>query len=321
MAGLSVEIKVDPSVTPPNVTATASGTQIQVITDDQESQLGLTDAVLKDCVDKYFGKKPTDAYLKSPTPWGDLYVTYDWEQTTYEMTAVNAEVISVTSTPQIVDTQTLYNDSNKVATFSATMSVDVTNSMTSSWSKTTTVTMGEDIHVGCEIFGLGVAGDDTMSFEDADQKGGSTTETTTLSTGSSVTVTLNPGEKVYAHLNCSVGVAKVRVTYDMSAQGYVAANYNPTYNGHHFWALPATSVMAAGGITMGGQQQQDIEINCYSNAQVTISDKDETYFLSLGATGAGDIKNDAEVKQIPSVPRKELVMAVPLQGSPAQADK
>ena len=53
-----------------------TGTVQHVITDEERQSFKLEDAQLKDAVKKYFGKRPNDAFLHSPTPWDDLYKTY-----------------------------------------------------------------------------------------------------------------------------------------------------------------------------------------------------------------------------------------------------
>jgi len=57
-----------------------TGEEWHVINDNEANIFNITDKPLKEAVEKYFGKKPNDAYLHSPTPWNDLYKTYNWEQ-------------------------------------------------------------------------------------------------------------------------------------------------------------------------------------------------------------------------------------------------
>lgn len=318
-AGLSVSISVDYANKIPHVTATASGTVLEVITDEQIKTLGLTDAVVKAAVNRYFGKTPNDAYLKSPTPW-DLFKKYNWEQTSFTMTAVKATVISVKSVPSIISTQEFENKTSHVATYTASMSKQVTSSITSSWSQTTTTTVGTKITANSKVTGIG--GEFSMSVSVADQQGGSDTHSTTLSSGSTVQITLNPGEKAFAHLTASIGTVIVRVTYKLKPQGKVAVNYNPTFKGHHFWGLPVANVMAADNITMGGVQTQDIEIKCFSSSKVTVTDQHATQFMSmLAAPFEDDIKEDSQEKEILSDPQDDFHIAVPLHCSPDQADR
>jgi len=319
-AGLSVNISVDYAKENPHVTATASGTILEVITDDQRKKLGLTDAAVKAAVNRYFGKAPNDAYLKSPTPWGDLFKKYNWEQTSFTMTAVKATVISVKSVPSIISTQEFENKTSHLATYTASMSTQVVSSITSSWSQTTTTTIGANITAASKVTGIG--GGFSMSVSNADQQGGSDTHSSTLSAGSTVQITLNPGEKAFAHLTASIGTVNVRVTYRLKPQGKVAVNYNPTFKGHHFWGLPVGNVMAADNITMGGVQTQDIEIKCFSSAKVTVTDKHATQYMSmLAAPFEDDIKEDSQEKEILPDSQDDFHIAVPLHCSPDQADR
>ena len=317
-AGLSVDIKVVMINDKPQVKASASGTVLQVISNDQEQALGINGTSLTRAVDKYFGKAPNNVYVKSPTPWGDLYNKYNWQQTSFNMTAVKADVISVTSTPTILSTNTFRNTSSVVATYNASMSYSTNTTLTSSWSTTTTVTTGVKITASAEFEGIGGSEEFSITQSTADQKGGSTSHSTTLTAGSGVQVTLQPGQTVHAHLISSVGTAKVRVTYRVNAEGFVAVNYNPTFKGHHFWALPAKNVMAAGGISMDGTQVQDFEITYFSNATVTVTDQEAAKLESLLTAKTYNVEKEEKVaqedeKEMRNIEaRNDLHMAVPV---------
>jgi len=75
---------------------------------------------------------------------------------------------------------------------------------------------------------------------------------------------------VIAELTASRGVMKVRIRYNAYLIGQSAVNYNPTYKGHHFWALPIGSVMSGGGLTNSVKSTEDIEIGYYSNSKVEL---------------------------------------------------
>jgi len=77
MAGFEIQIQLGEHGTKSAVSA--SGSSSRVIIDAHRTTFGLDDnALLKKGVELYHGEWPTDAYLRSPTPWDDLYKTYNW---------------------------------------------------------------------------------------------------------------------------------------------------------------------------------------------------------------------------------------------------
>jgi len=65
---------------------------------------------------------------------------------------------------------------------------------------------------------------------------------------------------------------KVRIVYLAHLAGDTAVNYNPTYKGHHFWALPITGVMGSTSLSTTREFTEDIEIAYYSNAKIELRD-------------------------------------------------
>lgn len=258
---------------------TASGTILHVITDQERTNFGIGDSPLKNAVNAYFGKKPNDVYVKSPTPWDDLYKTYSWPQVTTNLTVVDAKVMEITSEPIILAKKTLRNNSNVPATFTADVSDSVSNTATSSWNASVTAGFSQTISYEVGIEGIAkVGGSSTFSFSGTYGQGGSHSSSTTVSSGQAVSVKLDPGQAVVANLNASRGTMKVRVTYDVHLEGDVAVNYNPTFKGHHFWALGIGGVMQAAGKPNTFTVTEDISVGYYSNGEVTLTNLDGTAF-------------------------------------------
>jgi hypothetical protein len=47
---------------------------------------------------------------------------------------------------------------------------------------------------------------------------------------------IHPGETILAELIATHGKAKFEITYRARLAGDVFINYNPPFDGHHFWA-------------------------------------------------------------------------------------
>ncbi|EHM46274.1 hypothetical protein HMPREF0880_03544 [Yokenella regensburgei ATCC 43003] len=291
---MGINVQVNTDADPKKTTVSASGSIQHVITGNEVNSFGLSDSALKDAVAKYFGKRPNDAYLKSPTPWGDLYKTYGWEQVQTVLVARSAQVLSVNSSPSIIKTVILKNNSNKPATFNASVSDNITNSVETNWNVTTSVDFSETVSYEVSFEGLGsVGGSTTWSFGMSFGVGGSKSESISIGSDQGVTVDLDPGESVEVQLTASIGSLRARVFYDVYLTGYSAVNYNPTFKDHHFWALNIGDVMSAGGISNNRQITEDITVGYYSNAQVILSNAKKTVLRALAVPLENSVPVDA----------------------------
>lgn len=266
----------DPNQHPGRLTAgtsnvSASGSVQHIITDQEVQTFGIQDDALKNAVNAYFGQRPNDAYLHSDTPWGDLYRTYGWPQVQTVLVVDSATVTEITSQPSIVAKQVFKNESDVAGTFNTGISQEVSNTVENTWSKSDTITVGEEIKYEVGFLGTGGGGKTSLSYSHT--WGQSKTESIGITVGSTsgLSVPLNPGQSVNAQLTASRGRMKVRVVYRAYLIGATAVNYNPTYSDHHFWCLDIGSVMSAGGIPNTQTFTEDLEIGFYANSEIILS--------------------------------------------------
>jgi len=264
----SVQINTAPAGNPSGATVTASGTDQHIITDTERTTFNIQDSSLKNAVGKYFGKNPNDAYVESPTPWNDLYKTYGWPQVQTLLTVQSATVTSSNTTSSALAEKVLTNNSSVPATFNASLSQEVTDTTETNWSNSNTVTVSQSVNYGIEIVG----GETSFSYAYEWGQGGSKSNSVTVGDTSGVTVELQPGQSVIARLTANRSNVTVRVVYQATLSGDTAINYNPTYNGHHFWALDINAVMNAGVLPTSKTITTDIQVGYFSNGTVTITD-------------------------------------------------
>jgi hypothetical protein len=277
----------------------ASGSVQHVISDQERGTFKLSDSQLKSAVKAYFGKSPNDAYVRSPTPWDDLYKRYHWDQVQMVLAVQRAEILEITSEPTIVKTQEFVNSSKtKSATFNVAISESVQDTVSSNWSTGGTLTVGQEFEYGVEFLGAGGKGKTSISYSQSWGIGGEHSKTVTVGSESGMSVELKPQEAVEARLSASRGVMKVRITYKAHLIGSTAINYNPTYKGHHFWALPIGAVMSAGNIANSNESTEVIEIGYYSNSKIELVDKSTGKLRAehfLAATPGDDSSLEAQV--------------------------
>jgi hypothetical protein len=270
---MGIQITVSAGTDAASSSISASGSLQHVITNDEVASFGITDAALKSAIQTYFGQAPNDAYLHSNTPWGDLYTTYGWPQVQTVMNLTSATITGITSNPSVIATNTFANNSGVAGTFTCGVSTSIANTESTTWTESSTVSFSESVNFKVTFAGLGEAGGSvTWGFSETFGRSDTQSQTITVGSTSGVTVTLQPGQSVQANLNSSRGVMNIRVVYQAYLIGDTAINYNPTFNGHHFYALPIASVMAAAGISNSITVTQDIQIGYYSDASVTLTD-------------------------------------------------
>lgn len=266
MSGIVITIKAGETFEQSSVTAT--GQLVDIITDSERASFGIgSDDDLKRSVENYFGQRPNDAFLHSPTPWNDLYKRYGWAEVQRVIEPKKAEILEVATKPTIVTTETLSNESNNTATFSTKISEQVSNSVTSQWSNSSSVAVGQSINYGISFFGAGVSGQTTFGFTQNWGKSESVTRQTTLGTETAVSVELKPKESAIVELSASSGMMHVQITYEAYLRGCTAINYNPTYKDHHFWCLGIGDAL---GRSNKVQIIEDVYVGYYSNSTATV---------------------------------------------------
>ncbi len=249
---------------------TATGSFSEVISDDDRKNFNIEDSSLKNAVNAHFGKKPNDAYVKSKTPWGDLYKKYSWTQVTRVTRAHSAKILEITSKPTILSKKTLENNSNVSGTFNASISEIVSNSTESNWSEEDSVSVSQSFSYDVSFLGSGGGGETSLEYTHAWGQGGSESQNISVGSEQGVTVSLKPGQSVVAQLNASRGTMKVEVVYEIYLTGTTAVNYNPKYKGHHFWDLGISGVMNAGKLKNKFLVTETIEVGYYSNGEVIL---------------------------------------------------
>lgn len=269
---MAIQINVNAGLDAATSSVQASGNVIHVITDVEKGTFDIKDGNLKKLVEKYFGKSPNDAYLHSDTPWGDLYKTYNWPQVQVNLVVQSATILGITSEPQIINTQKFSNNSSVKGNFNVAITQQVNNTSQSSWSTSNKISVGQKISYNIGFLGVGVKGETSLSYERTWGEGGSVSKSVTIGTSSGVSVSLDPGESILAELSASRGVMKVRLVYNAYLTGVSAVNYNPTFKGHHFFALDIGGLLAAGNITNSIQVTEDIEIGFFGNSEIIIKD-------------------------------------------------
>lgn len=271
---MGIEISINAGVDVATSSVSAKGRLWHVITDRERKSFGLEDAALYKAVEKFFGRYPNSAFLHSPldSDWPWKYEEYGWPQVNTFLWVQSATIMGITAEPVIVATKTFTNNSTKKATFDASISDQVANTVEHNWSETDTLEVTQTIKYDCSFLGSGGGGETSISYSHEWGKGGSESKEVTVGSASAVSVELNPKESIEAVLTANRGVMKVRLVYIAVLSGSVFANYNPRYKEHHFHQLNVDSVMRISGITNSITFTEDIEVGYYSSSKIELRD-------------------------------------------------
>mgnify|MGYP000471764697 CR=1 FL=1 len=253
-------------------TVEATGETKHIITDKERGTFGIGDGGLKDAVEAYFGKQPNDAYLHSPTPWGDLYKRYNWPQVKLVLRPQSARITDVTTSKQALTEHEFDNDTDQPATFHADLKQEETETASSSWSETDTISVSQSINYGIEYKGASIGGETSMSYSHQWGRGGSESQSVTVGTTSGVSVKVDPHSSLKAVLSASKEEMKIRIKYRAHLAGRTAVNYNPTYRDHHFWGLSIRPVLQAAGKSATREFTEDMTLGYYTDAHIKLED-------------------------------------------------
>jgi hypothetical protein len=251
---------------------TVSGTNKGIISDTERLTFGLSDSELKDAIEKSIGKRPDDAFLKSPTPWG-LYVTYGWHQVATTLIPHSDGILGLSSQPTIVMNQFFNNSmSSHSAEFTAKISQEVKNTIISSWKSGGAVNVGLNINYAVDLKVVSVSGSTSFNYTSSWGQSVEKSQTVTVGSESAVKIMLDAGQVAVAQLYATRGSMKIQVDYIAFLSGDAAVNYNEEYDGHHFWRADIQKVMNDKGIPNYSKSSEVINVGYYTNSTIVIKD-------------------------------------------------
>ena len=237
----------------PSASVQASGNFQETMTEQEKGAFGWNDDVIKDTVNRYFGKAPQDAFINSDESNNvlgyDLYSMFQWAQTTVHFIPINAEILGISAEPTLVSQVVFENNTDKKATYHADMSQTVTESTSHTWSQSNTLGVQHSIDCSIQLPGVKFGSENTLSYSYQWGENKTVSKSVEIGVQGGVSVELAPGEKAIAKLSASLGKMKVRVTYKVYVDGGTAIHYDPPYaghgtgKGHYFYAFATDYLM------------------------------------------------------------------------------
>lgn len=268
---ISIDINVGKDLS--DVTVVYSGFEANVVGDREIKLFNIGKTSIRKAVRNHYGRTPSNVYLKSPTPWGDLYKTYDWEQVTRVLTVKSARVKSVKKKPVVVMSHEFENMSNMTIKVNTGISQTVENTIATSWSRSKEVAVTQEIEYDVNVLFARASGTTGVSFTTSWGESEERTESVTIGSSSAVETELQPGQAATAVLSASEGTLEVEVYYEAKLRGNVAVNFKSSLNGHHFWGPSIDDVMKSSGLENAVMMKETISLGFYMDASLKVYDK------------------------------------------------
>ncbi|MFJ3264882.1 hypothetical protein ACIP8G_00190 [Serratia liquefaciens] len=275
---MSINIKIRASVYEGQSQVSWGGDDIALISPQERNTFKLNDSQLKYAAQNELGRRPEDAFLRSPTPW-NLYEDYRWMQTQRRLFIQNVRLLERSTHPVIVASQEFVNSSSVTAKFNAGIEQSVANTVSSQWSTGGTLSIGQTIKVEVGFLGTGGSSETSLSYEQSWGIGGEQSQTITVGSSSGVEVELEPGQAVVAELMATRGVMRLEFNYIASLNGVAALNYNPPHRGRHFYGINVPYLMQRNNISNAIRTLEIIEVGYFTESRIIIKDKKTGYTI------------------------------------------
>ncbi|KAH9643614.1 hypothetical protein HF086_000088 [Spodoptera exigua] len=228
---------------------------------------------LHTAVQQHLGKKPKDVYLRSPTPWGDLYKTYGWQPVKRILSIKSARVLHLNMKPVIVLSHDFENFSNRTVKVNTGMTQSVENTLTTSWTKEQEFTVSQEFEYEFNVGFSKAKGVTGFSFTNTWGVSEEKSKTQTIGSNSGMETELQPGQAVTAVLSATAGFLEIEVIHKASLTGNLVVNYRKPYRGHHFWSPLIQDVMKSGNMNNEVISTERIKFGFHVHAFLKTYDK------------------------------------------------
>lgn len=264
-----ITISIEPGPTEANTTIRYEGNDLKILTDKDKTAFNLTQEAIEKAVQVYSGEKATDVFIKSPTPWNDLYKTYKWREVKREFKIKDIRLINITHEERNMSIKDFRNDGNDTKVIKGEVR-DAYDSFISRhyWSG--------NIKVNASlIYNLTRPYDPPLLYAYSSDVGqfylGSGLNSITI-TKTRAKFTLEPNQTAKFYVKANQVTVRVMVEYETNLIGDVVVNYENKHEGHHFWAYDINEVLSASNMTSTVRTNEYVEVYYLQDFKTQIVD-------------------------------------------------
>ncbi|CAG4974905.1 unnamed protein product [Colias eurytheme] len=273
LANGKISIDIETGTNADDVRVNYTGYDIHIITDPEITLFRINQKQLKEAVRRFYKVRPQNVYLKSPTPWNDLYKTNNWEQVKRILTVKSATLKENTKQTTIVLSQDFENLSNVTIKVNTALSQSVENTISTTWSTSNELTVSQEFDYDINVVFGKVAGTTAFSWTSTWGKDEEKSETQTIGATSSIETELKPGQSATAVLSGSKRELEVEIVYSATLRGNVAINFKKPFKSHHFYGPSINSVLDKAGLPTEFNVVENIKVGVFIDHSLKVFDK------------------------------------------------
>ncbi|KAG6463891.1 spherulin-2A-like [Manduca sexta] len=243
------------------------GDDNKVITQNEVDLFGISDDKLKRGVRIQLGRTPEEIFLKNPTPYGDLYTKFKWQEVKRNLRVKSAKVTEFSKENTILKTNVFINNASEAIKANAKLYKKIENTVYSLWS-------AEGLPVDDILYNLNITFDNgILKYENKWRNNTFRNLYSSLGVSRRGEVTIAPGKEIVMELTAFKIVAVLEITYEARLIGQLIANYARVYGKYHYWAPSINSIMERVNLKNKIHTREVIEIRSYINPVLNVFDK------------------------------------------------
>ena len=209
-----------------------SNTDSKVLTNWNDMYVaGLTTKVIQDGYQRKFGVRPDNQHLNDD-------FAHQWGWYSYNLLGdISITNVNVQPKSSVSNERYLTNDGDTDVTHSITLTSKVSNSATTTVTSKSEISTTASITVGVEELGLGASFSETFTF--SNEVGSSHTQSTDITVGDTVSVTVPPHSKkrVCLQVTWTSKTADWEIPVTIDPQGWTGVDFHKRVEGHYYWGV------------------------------------------------------------------------------------
>ena len=192
---------------------------------------GITTKVVQDGYQRMFGVRPDNQHIND-----DFTHKWGWYSYNY-LGDINIINVKVEPKSSVTNERHLTNDGDNDVTHTITLTSKVSNSATTTVTSKSEISTTTSITIGAEELGLGASFSNTFTF--SNEVGSSHTQSTDITVGDTVTVTVPPHSKkrVCLKVTWTSKTADWEIPVTIDPQGMTGVDFHKRVKGHYFWGV------------------------------------------------------------------------------------
>ncbi|KAJ8708078.1 hypothetical protein PYW08_010444 [Mythimna loreyi] len=249
------------------VRTTFSGSDGKVVTDAELNLFNVTNENLNKGMKEIVTKLPDAIYLKNPTPHGDTFTKFHWQEMTRRLTVKNITIIDIVNEDIVLNKHEHINNATDNIKAKRSMYTVIENRISSTWSKAG-LPRDEILTNFTIAFGNG-----NVSYVNKWRNESSYSAKGLVGVTKERDIMIKPGQTVVTELIASKTIVLMKVIYEAKLVGSIIASYAKVYGTYHFYAPTVQSVMKGANLTNEVNTTEFLEIRCFTNPRLKIYDK------------------------------------------------